>query len=74
MKVMSYGRERSVILEAVEHDKNCVLANTLVAHYLHSSASSRAHPYLDAAKSHLVTSLLLPTKQMVLSFASPKQK
>ncbi|KAL2349324.1 hypothetical protein Fmac_003324 [Flemingia macrophylla] len=52
-QVLSYGRERSVILEAVAHDKNCVLANILAAHFLHSSASSRALTYFDAAKSHL---------------------
>ncbi|KAJ1378863.1 Reverse transcriptase-like, partial [Sesbania bispinosa] len=45
--VLSYGRERSVILEAVAHDKHCVLANALAAHFASSSA------YLDAARSHL---------------------
>lgn len=52
-QVLSYGRERSVILEAVAHDKHCVLANILAAHFLHSSASSRSLTCLDAAKSHL---------------------
>ncbi|KAJ1423568.1 Tetratricopeptide-like helical domain superfamily [Sesbania bispinosa] len=46
-EVLSYGRERSVILEAVAHDKHCVLANTLAAHFASSSS------YLDAARSHL---------------------
>ncbi|RDX73424.1 Tetratricopeptide repeat protein 38, partial [Mucuna pruriens] len=52
-QVLGYGRERSVILEAVEHDKHCVLANILAAHFLHSSHSSRAPICLNAAKSHL---------------------
>ncbi|KAE9607124.1 hypothetical protein Lal_00026131 [Lupinus albus] len=52
-QVLSYGRERFVILEAASHDKDCVLANILAAHYLHSSDSSRASPYLHAAKSYL---------------------
>ncbi|CAL0331476.1 unnamed protein product [Lupinus luteus] len=52
-QVLSYGRERFVILEAASHDKDCVLANILVAHYLYSSDSSRASPYLHAANSHL---------------------
>ncbi|KAK7307153.1 hypothetical protein VNO77_39971 [Canavalia gladiata] len=52
-QVLSYGRERSVILEAVAHDKHCVMANVLAAHFLHSSGSSRAPTYLDVAKSIL---------------------
>ncbi|KAK7309553.1 hypothetical protein RJT34_06367 [Clitoria ternatea] len=52
-QVLIYGRERSVILEAVEHDKHCVLANVLASHFLHSSGSSRALAYLDVAKSDL---------------------
>lgn len=59
VKVLIYGRERSVILEAVAHDKHCVLANILAAHFLHSSGSSRALTCLHAAKSHLVPSHLL---------------
>lgn len=55
MKVLSYGRERCVILEAVVHDNYCVLANTLVAHFLYSSDSSKAASYLHTAKSHLVS-------------------
>lgn len=58
-KVLIYGRERSVILEAVAHDKHCVLANILAAHFLYSSGSSRALTCLHAAKSHLVPSHLL---------------
>ncbi|XP_057448355.1 uncharacterized protein LOC130739906 [Lotus japonicus] len=52
-QVLIYGRKRSVILEAVGHDQNCVLANTLAAHFVYSPASSRARPYLDAANSFL---------------------
>jgi hypothetical protein len=55
MKVLSYGRERCVIMEAVVHDKYCVLANTLAAHFINSSDSSRAASLLNAAKSHLVS-------------------
>ncbi|KAA0034370.1 tetratricopeptide repeat protein 38 isoform X1 [Cucumis melo var. makuwa] len=49
-QVLSYGRRRSVILEATVHDKDCVLANVLAAHFLSSSDSSRAHYHLQAAK------------------------
>ncbi|KAK7252316.1 hypothetical protein RIF29_36169 [Crotalaria pallida] len=52
-QVLSYGRERSVILEAVFHDKDCVLANILAAHFLHSSDPSKASIFLHASKSHL---------------------
>jgi len=55
MKVLSYGRERCVIMEAVIHDNYCVLANTLAAHFINSSDSSRAASLLNAAKSHLVS-------------------
>lgn len=55
MKVLSYGRERSVIMEAVVHDNYCVLANTLAAHFINSSDSSRAASLLHTAKSHLVS-------------------
>lgn len=54
MKVLSYGRERRVILESVTHDNYCVLANTLAAHFVYSSDSSRATALLHTAKSHLV--------------------
>jgi len=55
MKVLSYGREKCVIMEAVVHDNSCVLANTLAAHFINSSDSSRAASLLNAAKSHLVS-------------------
>ncbi|KAL5100374.1 hypothetical protein RYX36_004701 [Vicia faba] len=52
-QVLSYGRERRVILESVTHDNYCVLANTLAAHFISSSDSSRASYLLHTAKSHL---------------------
>ena len=54
MKVLSYGRERRVILEAAEHDKDCVLANILAAQFLSSSDSFKASLHIRAAKSRLV--------------------
>uniref|UniRef100_A0A2N9EC03 Tetratricopeptide repeat protein 38 n=1 Tax=Fagus sylvatica TaxID=28930 RepID=A0A2N9EC03_FAGSY len=51
-QVLSYGRERSVILEAPVHDKDCVLANILAAHFLCSSDPSRAPSHFQAAKSN----------------------
>ncbi|KAE8023353.1 hypothetical protein FH972_009061 [Carpinus fangiana] len=53
LQVLSHGRERSVILEAPGHDKDCVLANILAAHFLCSSDPSRAPSHLQAAKSRL---------------------
>nr|XP_023928707.1 tetratricopeptide repeat protein 38 [Quercus suber]POE90524.1 tetratricopeptide repeat protein 38 [Quercus suber] len=52
-QVLSYGRERSVILEALVHDKDCVLANILAASFLCSSDPSRAPSHIQAAKSLL---------------------
>lgn len=40
-------------MEAVVHDNYCVLANTLAAHFINSSDSSRAASLLHTAKSHL---------------------
>ena len=58
MKVLSYGRERRVILEATLHDKDCVLANILAAHFLCSSANpSLASFHIQAANSRLVSVL-----------------
>ena len=57
IKVLSYGRERSVILEALVHDKDCVLANILAASFLCSSDPSRAPSHIQAAKSLLVSLL-----------------
>jgi hypothetical protein len=58
-KVLSYGKKRCVILEALAHDKDCVLANILAAHFLYSSDPSRASSCLEAAKSQLVIFHLL---------------
>ncbi|KAL6969524.1 hypothetical protein U1Q18_029236 [Sarracenia purpurea var. burkii] len=52
-QVLSYGRERSVILEAPNHDPHCVLANILAAHFLSSSNPSLVPPHLEAAKAGL---------------------
>ena len=59
MKVLGYGREKKVILEAPLYDKDCVLGNVLAAHCLISSDVSRAKTYAKAAESHLVSSLYL---------------
>ncbi|KAH6815684.1 Tetratricopeptide repeat superfamily protein [Perilla frutescens var. frutescens] len=52
-QLLSYGRKRSVILEAPKSDPECVLANILAAHFLCSADSSRAPDFINAAKSHL---------------------
>ncbi|KAK4777877.1 hypothetical protein SAY87_018066 [Trapa incisa] len=52
-QVLSYGRDRKVILEAVRHDENCVLANILAAHLLSYWDPSRASTCLEAARSRL---------------------
>ncbi|KDP21249.1 hypothetical protein JCGZ_21720 [Jatropha curcas] len=52
-QVLSYGRERRVILEAPLHDQDCALANVLAAHFLCSSDSSKASLHIQAAKSRL---------------------
>ncbi|KAK6931161.1 hypothetical protein RJ641_002954 [Dillenia turbinata] len=52
-QVLSYGRKRSVILEALIHDEACVLANILAAHFHASSNPSRAPFHLQAASSRL---------------------
>ncbi|KAK3027847.1 hypothetical protein RJ639_041481 [Escallonia herrerae] len=49
-QVLSYGRRRSVILEAPIHDPNCVLANMLACQFLCSSDPYRAPFHLQAAK------------------------
>ncbi|KAF3431388.1 hypothetical protein FNV43_RR26119 [Rhamnella rubrinervis] len=51
-EVLTYGRKRTVILEATKHDKDCVLANILAAHVLYSDPS-RARSHLQAAESRL---------------------
>ncbi|XP_057759777.1 uncharacterized protein LOC130980149 [Arachis stenosperma] len=52
-QVMSYGRDRCVILDALDHDNNCVLANILAAHFLLSVDPFRASSCLLSAKLHL---------------------
>ncbi|XP_057949196.1 uncharacterized protein LOC131144514 [Malania oleifera] len=52
-QVMSYGREKFVILEAPRHDQQCVLGNILAAHFLCSADPSRAPFHLEAAQSRL---------------------
>ncbi|GAB2214125.1 hypothetical protein Droror1_Dr00018463 [Drosera rotundifolia] len=54
-QVLGYGRERSVILEAPIHDKDCVLGNILAAHFALSSGSADSEDvvlYVRAAESH----------------------
>ncbi|KAI3768207.1 hypothetical protein L2E82_18698 [Cichorium intybus] len=48
-EVLSYGRKRAMIMEAVDHDPNCVLANILAAHISCSSDPSRVPSLLHAA-------------------------
>ena len=43
-----------MVLEAPVHDKECVLANILAAHFLCSSDPSKAASHIEAAKSRLV--------------------
>ncbi|KAI7726699.1 hypothetical protein M8C21_000264 [Ambrosia artemisiifolia] len=52
-QLLSYGRRRVVILEAVDSDPNCVLANILAAHFCASSHPSRLPSFLHAAISNL---------------------
>ncbi|XP_023730107.1 uncharacterized protein LOC111877834 [Lactuca sativa] len=52
-EVLSYGRKRAVIMEAIDHDRNCVLANILAAHFCCSSDPSRVPSLLHAANSNL---------------------
>ncbi|KAI4330092.1 hypothetical protein MLD38_028399 [Melastoma candidum] len=52
-QVLSYGRERSVILDAVKLDESCVLANVLAAHFLCSYDPSRVPARVRAAEDHL---------------------
>ncbi|CDY25821.1 BnaA07g09610D [Brassica napus] len=54
MKVLGYGRDRKVNLEAPLYDKDCVLGNNLAAHYLFSSDISKAKIYDRAAEYHLI--------------------
>ncbi|KAL9993490.1 putative tetratricopeptide repeat protein [Helianthus debilis subsp. tardiflorus] len=55
-QVLSYGRKRDVIMEAVDADPNCVLANILAALFCSSHDPSRVPSLVHAATSHLVLS------------------
>lgn len=52
-QVLSYGRTRGVIMDAIDADPNCVLANILAAHFCSSSNPSRAPSLLHLANSNL---------------------
>ncbi len=55
---LGYGNDAEVILEGIEADPTCVIANAYAAgHYLSlesAEARSQAAPYLRAAKKYLV--------------------
>lgn len=63
--MLSYGRERRVILDAPLHDHDCVLANILAAHFLFSADPSRAPFHFQAAKYRLVCFLRISFSQIV---------
>ncbi|WOK99335.1 tetratricopeptide repeat protein 38 isoform X2 [Canna indica] len=48
-QVLTYGRDRAVILSAARRDPSCVLANILAAHFLASKNPSEASGFLRAA-------------------------
>ncbi|KAI3933012.1 hypothetical protein MKW98_029245 [Papaver atlanticum] len=50
---LSHGRKASVILDAVTHDKTCVLANTLAAYFAYPLDQSKGQLHLSSAKSQL---------------------
>ncbi|CAA7388010.1 unnamed protein product [Spirodela intermedia] len=52
-QVLSYGRNRKVILEAARGDPECVLANVLAAHFASSKMPSATSSYLNSAASRL---------------------
>ncbi|KAL4574166.1 hypothetical protein LXL04_020991 [Taraxacum kok-saghyz] len=52
-EMLTYGRKRAVIMEAIDHDPNCVLANILAAHFCCSSDPSRVPSLLHAANTNL---------------------
>ncbi|GAA0184693.1 hypothetical protein LIER_31981 [Lithospermum erythrorhizon] len=58
LQVLTYGRQRKVILDAPKHDPHCVLGNILAAHYLSSIDSSHASPLIEAAKACLADASL----------------
>lgn len=52
-QVLTYGRERAVIMEAAAEDPNCVLANVFAAYFLSSNNPSLASTHLASATSRL---------------------
>ncbi|KAL0753654.1 hypothetical protein Bca101_091322 [Brassica carinata] len=52
-RVLCYGRNMKVILEASLHDKDCVLGNILAAHYLSSCDPSKVNLYVESASCNL---------------------
>ncbi|KAL4198590.1 hypothetical protein AMTRI_Chr03g46700 [Amborella trichopoda] len=53
-KVLCYGRERKVIMAAMEEDRECVLANALAALFLFSRDTSAASRHLQVAAARLL--------------------
>ncbi|XP_020521913.1 tetratricopeptide repeat protein 38 isoform X1 [Amborella trichopoda] len=52
-QVLCYGRERKVIMAAMEEDRECVLANALAALFLFSRDTSAASRHLQVAAARL---------------------
>ncbi|KAK1282229.1 hypothetical protein QJS10_CPB22g01176 [Acorus calamus] len=52
-QVLSYGRNRAVILEGPLHDPDCVLANILAAYFLFHSDRSKSLSHLASASARL---------------------
>lgn len=75
-QVLSYGRKRSVILDAPRSDPQCVLGNILAAHFLCSADSSRSSPFIEAAKSCLnhASSYEKAVFDVVVYFISPDRE
>ncbi|XP_072987829.1 uncharacterized protein [Typha latifolia] len=53
LQVLSYGRDRQVILQAPLHDPACSLANSLAAHFAASHRPSQYKSFLAAAAASL---------------------
>ena len=66
IKVLSYGKERSVILEALVHDKECVLANILAATFL---CSSDEYMSMGSLEDHLFRKYLGAWSPVISLFA-----
>lgn len=61
LKILSYGRNKAVILDASRSDPSCVLANTLAANFLFNHNPSKALSHLQSASLQLVTSVSPPS-------------